>query len=357
MGVLVVCSLVGDALTTTLADTHPLALMMLNARNRVLVLVTNQVDALTFYGVGTLRLMLSDPLWFIAGYFYGDAAISWVEGRSDGFGRFLRWAEHNFGKRAWPFVIVAPNIIICLLAGAARMRIPVFASLNAVGTVGRLVLLRQVGRSFEAPIDDVLGFFARYRLPLFLVSVALVTFSVVNDRRRGRGELSAARRLAEEADADEDQGLSKPSRGALMSETPPHDPIAALNQVLSDVIDVVQDVKQAHRQAPEAHALHTALDELSGDLRTWADLLLERDEALGVSPLASMPSVAGRKPPNLFPDAASGAEVGRIVGEHLDWLGQHVTAALAEQVDDGSRAVLADVERGVQNHRRAFAEL
>lgn len=141
-----------------------------------------------------------------------------------------------------------------------------------------------------------------------------------------------------------------------MSETP-HDATAALNQVLSEVIDVVQDVKQAHRKVPETHALHAALDQLSGDLRTWATRLVEQDDALGVSPLASMPSVAGRKPPNLWPGPASDEEVRRVIGEHLDRLEQHVAAALAEQEDVGSRAALADVERGLQTNRRALSQL
>lgn len=203
MAVPVIASAIGDALTTTLADTHPLALMLLNVRNRVLVLVSNQIDTVTFYVVGTLRLLLSDPLWFVAGYFYGDSAIRWVEGRSEGPGRALRWMERNFGKRAWPFIIIAPNILVCLLAGAAHMRIPVFAALNVFGTIGRLVLLRQLGHSFADPIDDVLGFFAEYRLPLFLLSVTLTGLSVWSDRRRGRGELSAAHHVVEEAEDEE----------------------------------------------------------------------------------------------------------------------------------------------------------
>jgi DNA-binding ferritin-like protein len=142
-----------------------------------------------------------------------------------------------------------------------------------------------------------------------------------------------------------------------VSPVPPDDPTAALNQVLNDVIDVVLDVKQAHRKVPETHALHAELDQLFDDLRAWARLLVEQDEALGVSPLSSMPSVAGRRPPNLWPGTTSDEEVRQVVSEHLDRLGQHVAAALAEQQDDGSREALADVERGLTAHRRALSEL
>jgi DNA-binding ferritin-like protein len=137
--------------------------------------------------------------------------------------------------------------------------------------------------------------------------------------------------------------------------SPPHDPIAALNQILSEVIDVVLDVKQAYRHVPATHALHAELDELSADLRSWAELLARRDDALGVSPLANMASVAGRELVNLWPGAASDQEVGQVVDDVLDRLGKHVAAAMAVQDDDESRAVLADVERGVLAHRRALS--
>jgi DNA-binding ferritin-like protein len=145
--------------------------------------------------------------------------------------------------------------------------------------------------------------------------------------------------------------------GADVSQPRRDGPAAALNQVLSEVIDAVLDVRQAHRRVPETHALHAVLDRLFDDLRTWALLLADQDQALGVSPLANMPTASGRTPPHSWHGAASDEDVRRVVGEDLDRLGQHLAAALAEQRDDKVRAVLAEVERGLLTYRRALSEL
>ena len=145
--------------------------------------------------------------------------------------------------------------------------------------------------------------------------------------------------------------------GAGVSAARRDDPAAALNRVLSEVIDAVLDVRQAHRRVPETHALHAVLDQLFDDLRTWARLLADQEQALGLSPLASMASAAGRKPPHPWHGAASDEEVRRIVGQHLDRLGQHLAAALAGQQDDKVRTALGEVERGLLVHRRALTEL
>jgi hypothetical protein len=86
-------------------------------------------------------------------------------------------------------------------------------------------------------------------------------------------------------------------------------------------------------------------------------LLADQDQALGVSPLSSISSVAGRTPPTPWHGAATSEEIRRIVGEHLDRLGLHLTAALAEQQDDSVRAALTEVERGILAHRRALTDL
>jgi len=142
-----------------------------------------------------------------------------------------------------------------------------------------------------------------------------------------------------------------------MSPPPRDDPVAALNQVLNELIDAVLDVRQAHRRVPETYALHALLDQLFADLRTWALLLADLDQALGASPLASMQSASGRTPQNPWHGAASNEEVRRIVGEHLDRLGHHLSAALAEEQNDKVRAALTDVEQGIRAHRHALDQL
>jgi DNA-binding ferritin-like protein len=154
------------------------------------------------------------------------------------------------------------------------------------------------------------------------------------------------------------RGPGSPARiGIRVSPPRRDDPAAALNEALSEVIDAILDVRQAHRRVPDTQALHAELDQLFTDLRTWARLLADADQALGVSPLASMPSAAGRTPPNPWHGAASNEEIRRIVGEHLDRLGQHLSAALAEQHDDKVRAALTEVNQGILAHRRALSDV
>jgi len=200
--VLVIGGLVGDALAPTLVDQHPLWLIALNARNRNLVLVVNQVDAVPYYLVGTFRLLLSDPLFYILGYFYGDTATRWMERQAPTYGRFMRTAERWFSIAAYPLVFIAPNNYICLFAGAAGMSIPVFLALNITGTIFRLWIIQVLGNIFDKPIDAVLGFIQDYRIPLLILSVGLVVFTVWNERRQGESEITGLRHLEDELESD-----------------------------------------------------------------------------------------------------------------------------------------------------------
>jgi hypothetical protein len=129
------------------------------------------------------------------------------------------------------------------------------------------------------------------------------------------------------------------------------DPAAELTGVLSEVLDVVADVKQARRKVRANDPLHDELDRLFGDVVNWVQLLAAEEEELGQAPLGSMPSVAGRTPPNLFPGNPTDDEVRRVLGEHLDRLADHLATAADDQRDEGARLVLAGVAEDLADHR------
>ena len=202
---LIILSNVGNALAPDLVNRHPLQLIAMNSSNRNLILVTNQLDAVSYYLVGCLRLLVADPLFFLIGYWYGDSALQWMEQRTKTFGRTLRRWEGWFGKAAYPIVFIAPNQYICMFAGAAGMNVIGFFITNIAGTLTRLYLIRRVGETFQSPIDKVLDFIGDFRTPLLIASIALFAFTTVNELKKGRGELDA---LAEAIDDGESEGDS-----------------------------------------------------------------------------------------------------------------------------------------------------
>ena len=202
--VITIVSYVGDAIAPTLVDTHPAWLMALNSRTRNLALVTNEVDPVTYYGIGITRLLISDPLFFLLGYWYGDAAVAWMERRTKTWGSMLRQVEQWFGKAAYPIIFVAPNSYVCLFAGAAGMPLKAFFAVNIAGTIARLWLVRRFGEAFEAPIDDVVGWIGDHRVPLLVLSVGLVVLSIVMEARKGETEVGSLAHLEDELDPEDD---------------------------------------------------------------------------------------------------------------------------------------------------------
>lgn len=197
---MVVAGYIADALWPDLVNSNPLLLIGLSAKNRYLVLVVNHVSSVWFFVIGTLRLLLPDPFFFALGWFYGEAALNWMERRAPTTGRYMRTVEGWFGKWGAPLVVVFPNNYVCLVAGAARMNPIKFAALNIVGTIARLVMILFVGDVFSGPIDSILGFIANWRIPLLVVSISLVAIFWISELRRGRKEIEAFRELEDAAD-------------------------------------------------------------------------------------------------------------------------------------------------------------
>ena len=194
----------GNLFYATLVERHPALLLSLNSTNRVLVGVTNQLDAPTYYGIGFVRLLVADPLFYLLGLFYGDAALRWIERKMGDGAASIIWFERAFKKARYPIVLIAPNNPVCLLAGATGMRVPVFLALNTVGTIGRLYLARLFGKAFTAPISAVTGFLDRYRWPILAISIGLFVLQSTLKKKQGQppGELGSLAELKKEIEAD-----------------------------------------------------------------------------------------------------------------------------------------------------------
>ena len=203
--VMVAAGYVAGALWPTLVESHPVWLIGLSSQNRYLVMTVNQIGALPYYLVGTLRLLAPDPLFYLLGFWYGESAVRWMEGRTQTFGQILRWLEGAFKKWGGPLVFLAPNNFVCLVAGSAQMPVGLFAVLNVTGTIFRLVVISIIGDIFSAPINWLLSFVAAYRIPLLVISVVAVAFTVWSETRKGTSEIEQLRALEHELDEGPDE--------------------------------------------------------------------------------------------------------------------------------------------------------
>jgi hypothetical protein len=139
-----------------------------------------------------------------------------------------------------------------------------------------------------------------------------------------------------------------------MTSASPHDPLVALNEVLSEVIDMVMALRQAHRKVPETHELRAEIDQLFSDARRWAELLMAADTARGVSALDYMPSVAGRQRPDPWHGPVGDEEVRRVLAEQLGRLAEHLRVALSGQDDKHVRELLDRIKAELQSHLDAL---
>ena len=198
--VLSIAGYVTDILGPNLITEHPLLQMFFNPRNRYLLLAAPQVDAVPYYVVGFIRLILTDPIAYVLGWQYGDAAIRWVEQKMGDSTGLIRKIERWFGKVAPLVILIAPSFNWCVLAGAARMKPKLFIALNVTGTIGRLVLFRLASDAFEDELESVLDFIQRYQWWLVGVSFVVVAIQVA---RGGAGAIESPAEMAAEIEAEE----------------------------------------------------------------------------------------------------------------------------------------------------------
>lgn len=213
IGLTIVLGWIGDALWASLVDRRPLALIMLNAKPRYLVLTVNELDPWVYYPFATFRLLCTKPLVWLVGAWYGPRTVVWAERRSERGGRLVRFLERHFGRFGWAIIAITSNNVVCLLAGSAGFSLAWFMALAVAGTLVRLWLISIVGDVFSEAIDSIIGFVGDHRVPIVALSIAVVLGGLLLERRRGRTELDELLSLEHEVEEIEHDaaGLDGPA--------------------------------------------------------------------------------------------------------------------------------------------------
>lgn len=227
-GASLVAGWAGDLLLAAIVDNNPLALIALNPRNRNLALAAPQIDTIPYYAVGFIRLVASDPLNFLLGYWYGDRALAWVKRRSRTYGPFVDNASDGFKKYSLPLIFAAPNNIICMLAGATGIRLRTFVILNVSGTLARLYLVRQFGEAFSGEVTSVVDWIGRYRTPILIISAIGVAWTIFGEFRGDNSELKSLIDLEKDPDAETSSAASSDEIGS--SDGPDGDQSTSIDQ-------------------------------------------------------------------------------------------------------------------------------
>lgn len=181
----------GDLLLAAVIDKYPLALIALNPRNRNLALASPELAPIPYFTVGFFRLVASDPLNYLIGFWYGERALAWVRRRSRTYGPMVDDASGFFRQFAYPIIFAAPNNIVCILSGAFGIKPRTFILLNVSGTIARLVVVRQFASYFESEVNSVTDWITDYRIPILIVSAIAVAWTVFSEFRGDNSEVKA----------------------------------------------------------------------------------------------------------------------------------------------------------------------
>ena len=184
-----------------LINDHPLVVIFFNPINRYLILASTRVELWEFFAVAFFRLILTDPLYFLLGRWYGTGALDWIEEKTGNSGT-IPFVKKWFAKAGPVIVFAAPNAYVCLLAGASRMNLRLFIALNVVGTITRLILIKAFGDVFEPVLEPILDFVKRYQWQLVALSIVIFTLQSTASRRKGKkSEIEGVGKMADELEA------------------------------------------------------------------------------------------------------------------------------------------------------------
>lgn len=187
---------------------RPLVLLMLTPSLRNFTLMSTSLDPWSYFGLGVPRVLLTDPLYYLLGFWYGDSAIKWMERRTRTLGTSMRQVEQSFSRFAYPILFALPYVFTNLLAGAARLKLWKVLLVRAAGIATRIALVRWLGWQFDGVLDDILHWIGEHRGPLLIVTVGLVLLTILMEVRKGESQVGSLTHLEEDLDDLDSDGES-----------------------------------------------------------------------------------------------------------------------------------------------------
>jgi membrane protein DedA with SNARE-associated domain len=203
--VLAVAGIVANAIFPTLLSDAPSLIPAMTTRADRLLLAAPLLPGEVFLSVALIRELVGDPLFYLFGRRYGDVGIRWIERRSGPDARALRTVERVFRRGAYVVVAVWPINVVCLLAGATKMRPLPFFALNITGTFVRISLIFVLGDLLSEPLLDIASFISRYQWYLTPITFLLVAGSLWRQGRKGRGPVESVDELRAELEAADEE--------------------------------------------------------------------------------------------------------------------------------------------------------
>ena len=218
--ILGVAGIVANAILPTLIAEIPALVPAMTTRADRLILVSPLLPLEVFLSIALVRELIGDPLFYLFGRRYGDVGIRWLEQRSGPDSRWLRTVERMFRRAAYVVVAVWPINIVCVLAGATKMRPLAFFTLNITGTLVRIGLIVVIGDLLEDPIREIVSFITRYQWYLTGITFTVVAVSLARQGFRGRGAVESVDDLQHELADAAAELAAQPDGGATVHDTP-----------------------------------------------------------------------------------------------------------------------------------------
>lgn len=171
---LTVANLAGTALAPYLLVKSPLLLVAVSAAAHHVALAAASVDPVPLVLVATLRRVLTGLGAYGLGYFYGRAALAWLDQRYPRLANLVVWVERLFARFGVLVLVVAPAPTVALLAGSARSRLPAFVLALTVGHLLWNTVTYYLGDAFARWTDLLTASIGENLLESTLICVLVV---------------------------------------------------------------------------------------------------------------------------------------------------------------------------------------